>query len=171
MWVRQHRRPVLLVAVILLFGLAVPAGAGGFVPKTVEEIEEGTATCDFDGDGVFTDYEVTPNQMVLDNIIKLDITDEYIHIVRILKFDDLEYTFEGAVPSAVYFTSTIINDTFVDLTTDIVSLDLKSAGSITDASGNVLFQGSWVAATEFIDNTPIWITEKGTPGFPCRFGF
>ena len=170
----MKRLVYLMMAALTITSLtasAAPVSAGGFVPKTVEEIEEGTATCDFDGDGVFTDYEVTPNQMVLDNIIKLDVTDHYIHIKRVLKFDGLEYTFAGAMPSAVYFTVTIVSDVYVDLDTGIVRLDLVQAGDMTDAFGNLLFRGSWVASTEFVDDAPLWITETGTPGFPCRFGF
>jgi hypothetical protein len=160
-----------LVLTLLAVTPVMAADDSGFVLKTVEEIGENTSTCDFDGDGEFSDYWVTPGQMVLENIVKMDVTDEYIHVKQVVKFDDLEYTLEGAEPSAVYFTTTIISDVFVDLATGIVSMELKSAGVIVDASGNILFRGSWVAATEFVDDTPLWITESGTPGFPCRFGF
>lgn len=168
---RFLRLIVVALMTISLVSLAAPAGAGGFVPKTVEEIEENTATCDFDGDGVYSDYWVTPEQIVLDNLITFDITDTYIHISRVMKFDGVEYTLPGGSPEAVYFTTTNKLDVVVDLVTDVVRIDLVQAGSIADADGNILFRGSWVGSTEALNDEPLWIEESGTPGFPCRFGF
>ena len=37
----------------VLVGGTVPASAGGFEEKTVEELDENVTRCDFDGDGIY----------------------------------------------------------------------------------------------------------------------
>lgn len=55
-----------VICVTVLFGGTVPASAGGFEEKTVEELDENITRCDFDGDGIYeTEADVVPGQTLL----------------------------------------------------------------------------------------------------------
>ena len=165
---------VLLVAfTLLLLAAATPVSAGGFAVRTVEEIGEGTATCDFNGDGIFTDYEVVPASTVLVNVVEEVVEDDYGHQKRILKFDELEYTSVTADPDRVFFTANAINDTVLDGNT--LTIKLRGSMTITDESGNVLFRGNFGGDIELLlqgDEEPLVVSKRyvGTPGNPCGFG-
>lgn len=173
MRVSRHRSTRAVVAVVatlmaLSVAFAVPVSAeGGFVEKTVEEIGENTATCDFDRDGLYTDYVVTPEQTVLHNehafVDGLGIT----HVISIGVFDETEYTFEGASPEVFYNTARVVFNARLDGET-LLGFRVAASGWQTDVDGNKIGQGAIIADVDVIDGE--WNVNLIHQRGPCTIG-
>lgn len=172
---RKVRALVVAVAVMLAVvgASGTAADAAGFEELTVEEAGENTSTCDFDGDGVFTDYVVTPGQTIrvlsTTHIDGQGIT----HGLLISEFDSVEYTFPGATPDAIYITTRNVIRVTADGDT-LLTFSIRSYGFITDADGNLLAgPGPGHVDVEWVDGVPMLTYPGPAAGLtgPCAPGF
>lgn len=166
----KHRLAIGLVAVVVLVGnVAVPAHAlFGFERLTVEEIDENTATCDFDGDGVYTDYTVTPEQTVLQRTKSYNDSSGITHLSVTTLFTAVEYTETTAEPPA--FTNSSVNILLARLDGDtLLTAQSFGYGTLRDSAGEVLFRGP--SSYEFvIEGGEIVDFVDRAPGGPCTVG-
>ena len=156
-------------ALILAVTLAGSASAEGFVEKTLEEIEEYTLTCDFDGDGVVTDYWALDRdqQTVLQRSnVQVDARG-FTHVTIITVFDNVAYGETPDGPPFVYNSGTGTVNVVIDPYGVLQSLTIRGGnGLLTDAVGDVLYRGPGLFDFVIVDGEPVDFIQRGPSG-PC----
>ena len=156
-------------ALILTATLAGSASAEGFVERTLEEIEEFTATCDFDGDGVFTDYWALDRdqQTVLQKTnVQVDARG-FTHVKIITVFDNVAYGETPEGPPFLYNSGTGTMNVLIDPDGVLQSVSIRGGnGLLTDAVGDVLYQGPGNFDFVIDNGEPVDFIQRGRSG-PC----
>ena len=138
------------VALLMTGGLLAPAVSAHAGGGWVEESYEGSATCDFDGDGVYSDYETVAGQTAPTRAIFNEVDEDLVHVNVIQRLDEIEYRAAGATPEYVYFTGDVHFFGVWDLSNETDPLEgmIRVRTTVTDATGDVLTTALFVAKAD-----------------------
>ncbi len=157
-----------ITALVLIGILAGPASADGFEELTLEEMDENTATCDFDGDGVVTDY------WALDRDEQTGLQKTQIHtdgqgftrMKIIVKFDHVAYGEAPLGEPFLYNTGTIRIDLAFDPDGTMTKFTIRSSGHVESVDGTLLYKGPGNFDITLVDGVPVGFVTRGPSG-PC----
>lgn len=152
------------VALLMAGGLLAPASSAHADGGWVDEGYEGSATCDFDGDGVSSDYEAVAGQTHAVRGIWNEVDDGLLHVNVLGRLDEIEYRAAGATPEYVYFTGDVHFFGVWDLSNETDPLEgmIRVRMTVTDSTGDVLTRSLFVAKADDGVYEPLYLS----PG-PC----
>ena len=152
--------------VVLAFGLVALSSAASASASGFEQVafDEDSAECDFDGDGVYTNYQVVPGQTVLQLATSRTDGQSVTRTHLVTRFDMIEYYAAGANPETWFATglSNIATQSDGDV---LISGRITGAISATDTWGETIGRFVGVATID-ADGELVPQVERGE----CRFG-
>lgn len=166
---KARRMLAAAITTLVLTGISAgPAGAGGFEELTLEEMGEYTATCDFDGDGVVTDYWALDreDQTGLQNTQIQTDGQGFTHVKIIVKFDHVAYGETPEGPPFLYNTATGTVNLVFDPDGTMIKFTIRGSGHVERADGTLLYEGPGNFDITLVDGEPTGFVTRGPSG-PC----